>query len=294
LQAGAVMRVRKAVIPAAGLGTRFLPATKAQPKEMLPIVDKPAIQFVVEEAIIAGLSDILIITGRGKRAIEDHFDRAFELEYYLGKQDKKRELSQVETIARMGNIHFIRQGSPAGLGHAVLQAKDHVGNEPFVVLLGDDILGGDPACILSMMQIHEEKESSVIALEKIPIEKAGSYGIVQGVEEKQGLYKIDKLIEKPKPEEAKSDLAIMGRYILTPEIFSALENTDPDAKGELQLTDALSRLGETQSIYGHLYKGLRWDIGDKIGFLKATVDYALSRDDTKDELTAYLKRKLGE
>ena len=288
------MLIRKAVIPAAGLGTRFLPATKAQPKEMLPIVDKPAIQFVVEEALNAGISDILIITGRGKRAIEDHFDRAFELEYYLDKLGKKRELSQVETIASMGRIHFIRQGSPAGLGHAVLQARDHVGNEPFVVLLGDDILGGDPACIQRMMEIYAEKQCSVLGLEKIPIDKASSYGIIQGKHEGDGVYKVDDLIEKPGPKETKSDLAIMGRYILTPEIFQALENTQADAKGELQLTDGLKQLKKTQGIYAYLYNGLRWDTGDKLGFLKATVDFALSREDTRDDFRAYLKKKLDD
>jgi len=286
------MLIRKAVIPAAGLGTRFLPATKAQPKEMLPIVDKPAIQFVVEEAINSGLSDILIITGRGKRAIEDHFDRAFELEYYLEKFGKKEELAQVETTASMGRIHFIRQGSPAGLGHAVLQAKDHVGQEPFVVLLGDDILR-DTSCIENMIEFHKQTKANVIALEKIPTEKAGSYGMVYGSEEKKGFYRIDKLVEKPQTSDAGSELAIMGRYILNPEIFTALENTKPDRIGELQLTDGLVELKKTQPIYGYLYQGLRWDIGNKIGFLKATVDYALERKDTRDEFIAYLKSKLG-
>jgi UTP--glucose-1-phosphate uridylyltransferase len=286
------MTIRKAVIPAAGLGTRFLPATKAQPKEMLPIVDKPAIQFVVEEALVAGISDILIITGRGKRAIEDHFDRAFELEYNLEKLGKKRELSQVETIASMGRIHFIRQGTPSGLGHAVLQAKDHVGDEPFVVLLGDDILGSDPTCILRLMQVYDEKKASVIALQEVPDEKACEYGIVEGEDLGEGLLRISKLIEKPKPGQSKSNLAIMGRYVLTPEIFKALENTQYDKNGELQLTDGLHELNKTQEIYASVYKGLRWDTGNKIGLLKANVDYALQRDDTREEFTAYLKEKL--
>jgi UTP--glucose-1-phosphate uridylyltransferase len=287
------MIIRKAVIPAAGLGTRFLPATKAQPKEMLPIVDKPAIQFVVEEALNAGISDILIITGRGKRAIEDHFDRAFELEYYLDRFGKKRELSQVETIASMGRIHFIRQGSPSGLGHAVLQARDHVGNEPFVVLLGDDILSGDPSCILKMTEIYDEKKCTVVAMERVPMESVTSYGIIQGVEERKGLYKVDRLIEKPAPELVKSNLAIMGRYLLTPGIFHALENTQPDTKGEIQLTDAIEELRKTEPVYGFEYTGPRWDTGNKIGFLKATIDSALSREDTREEITAYLKQKLG-
>jgi UTP--glucose-1-phosphate uridylyltransferase len=286
------MTIRKAVIPAAGLGTRFLPATKAQPKEMLPIVDKPAIQFVVEEALIAGISDILIITGRGKRAIEDHFDRAFELEYNLEKLGKKRELTQVETIASMGRIHFIRQGTPAGLGHAVLQAKDHVGDEPFVVLLGDDILGSDPSCILRLMQVYEDKKASVIALQEVSVEKAAEYGIVEGEDLGDGLLKVSKLIEKPKPGESKSNLAIMGRYVLTPEIFKALENTQYDKNSELQLTDALHELNKTQEIYASVYKGLRWDTGNKIGLLKANVDYALQREDTREEFTAYLREKL--
>lgn len=292
LQDGVQMTIRKAVIPAAGLGTRFLPATKAQPKEMLPIVDKPAIQFVVEEALIAGISDILIITGRGKRAIEDHFDRAFELEYNLEKLGKKRELTQVETIASMGRIHFIRQGTPSGLGHAVLQAKDHVGDEPFVVLLGDDILGSDPSCILRLMEVYEEKKASVIALQEVPIEKAGEYGIVEGEILGDGLLKVSKLIEKPKLGESKSNLAIMGRYVLTPEIFKALENTHYDKNGELQLTDALHELNKTQEIYASVYKGLRWDTGNKIGLLKANVDYALQREDTREEFIAYLREKL--
>ena len=286
------MTIRKAVIPAAGLGTRFLPATKAQPKEMLPIVDKPAIQFVVEEALIAGISDILIITGRGKRAIEDHFDRAFELEYNLEKLGKKRELTQVETIASMGRIHFIRQGTPSGLGHAVLQAKDHVGDEPFVVLLGDDILGSDPSCILRLMQVYEEKKASVIALQEVSVEKAAEYGIVEGEDLGDGLLKVSKLIEKPKPGESKSNLAIMGRYVLTPEIFKALENTQYDKNSELQLTDGLHELNKTQEIYASVYKGLRWDTGNKIGLLKANVDYALQRDDTREEFIAYLREKL--
>ncbi|MCD6218695.1 UTP--glucose-1-phosphate uridylyltransferase GalU [bacterium] len=287
------MLIRKAVIPAAGLGTRFLPATKAQPKEMLPIVDKPAIQFVVEEVLTAGISDILIITGRGKRAIEDHFDRAFELEYYLKKQGKGKLLDEVGTIASMGQIHFIRQGTPAGLGHAVLQAKDHVGNEPFVVLLGDDILGGNPACIQEMMRIYEEKKCSVVAVEQVPIEEAHKYGVVVGekANDNDNLIKVDYLKEKPK--KPKSDLAIMGRYVLTPEIFTMLENISPDEKGEIQLTHALEELLKMQPIYAYLFEGLRWDIGNKIGFLKATVDYALSTDEVRDEFTEYLKDKLG-
>lgn len=291
------MVLRKAVIPAAGLGTRFLPATKAQPKEMLPIVDKPAIQFVVEEAVKAGLSDILIITGRGKRAIEDHFDLAFELEYYLQKNEKfeeLKELKKVETIASMGRIHFIRQGAPLGLGHAVLHAKDHVGNEPFVVLLGDDLLGGDTSCLEKMIQFHYETKSNIIALERIPLEKASSYGVMHGKEQQKGFYKSERLVEKPKEKKDISDLAIMGRYVLNPEIFKALENTKPDEKGEIQLTNALTELSKTQSIYGYLFEGVRWDIGNKLGFLKATVDYALERDDTREEFKAYLKQKLSQ
>lgn len=290
--------IRKAVIPAAGLGTRFLPATKAQPKEMLPIVDKPAIQFVVEEVLTAGISDILIITGRGKRAIEDHFDRAFELEYYLEKAGKKQLLIDVGTIASMGRIHFIRQGTPAGLGHAVLQARDHVADEPFVVLLGDDILAGNPDCILEMMNIYENKKSSIIAVEKVLKEKASEYGIVKGELEKGNLFKISEMLEKPPivpPDyiyEDKYVLAIMGRYALTPEIFANLDTITPDTHGELQLTDALKDLLNSQSIYAYLYEGLRWDIGNKLGFLKATVDYALSISDIRDDFTEYLKGKI--
>jgi UTP--glucose-1-phosphate uridylyltransferase len=293
---GVFMVIRKAVIPAAGLGTRFLPATKAQPKEMLPIVDKPAIQFVVEEAIKAGLSDILIITGRGKRATEDHFDSAFELEYYLrekGKAEELKVLKEVDTITSMGRIHFIRQGAPLGLGHAVLQAKDHIGNEPFVVLLGDDLLPQDTSCLDKMIEFYNETKSNVIALERIPMEKADSYGVIHGKEERKGFFKLTRLVEKPSKPEDKSDLAIMGRYVLNPEIFTALEHTKSDPKGEIQLTDALSELNKSQPIYGFLYEGIRWDIGNKLGFLKATVDYALQRDDTRDEFIEYLKKKLA-
>jgi len=291
------MVIRKAVIPAAGLGTRFLPATKALPKEMLPIVDTPAIQFVVEEAIKAGLSDILIITGRGKRAIEDNFDRAFELEDYLkerGKAEELNKLKKVETIPSMGRIHYIRQGNPFGLGHAVLQAKDHIGDEPFVVLLGDDILPGDTSCLDQMIRFYNKTKSNVIALEKIPIEKAKDYGVAHGREEENGFFKIERLVEKPKKETDMSDMAIIGRYLLNPEIFTALENTPKDQDNEIQLTDALSILNKTQPIYGYLYQGKRWDVGNILGFIKATVDYALERDDTRKDFISYLKKKLAE
>ena len=290
--------IRKAVIPAAGLGTRFLPATKAQPKEMLPIVDKPAIQFVVEEVLNAGISDILIITGRGKRAIEDHFDRAFELEYYLEKAGKLDLLDEVGTIAGMGRIHFIRQGTPAGLGHAVLQAKEHVGDEPFIVLLGDDILEGDPYCIGEMISIYEERKCSSVAVQKVLKEEAKNYGIVRVEKKKDDLFKVLQVEEKPPvapPEfiiDDKFVLAIMGRYVLTPEIFTELENVTPDKFGELQLTHGLERLLNTKPIYAHLHEGLRWDIGSKLGFLKATVDYALSIDEIRDDFIEYLKGKI--
>ena len=282
-------QVRKAIIPAAGLGTRFLPATKAQPKEMLPIVDKPTIQYVVEEAAAAGLSDILIITGRGKRAVEDHFDKAFELEYFLKEKKENERLKQVEESTRIGNIHFIRQKEPLGLGHAVLCAKDHVGNEPFVVLLGDIIVERNRPCTAELIGQYHRRGCSILALQKLPDEKLSSYGVIDGREVENGVYHLTNLIEKPPPGTAPTNLAILGRYLLTPGIFECIEKTNADKGGEIQLTDAIKLLSKIEDIYGFEYKGELWDVGTVPGFLRATVDFALRRDDVKDGFLDYLR-----
>ncbi|HEV3400197.1 MAG TPA: UTP--glucose-1-phosphate uridylyltransferase GalU [Acidimicrobiales bacterium] len=271
--------VRKAVIPAAGLGTRFLPATKAQPKEMLPVVDKPAIQHVVEEAVRAGLRDILIITGRGKRSLEDHFDRSFELEHYLeaaGKSDLLREMRQ---IADMADIHYVRQGEPRGLGHAVGVAREHVGDEPFAVLLGDDIMTEESRVLPDMLDIHERYGRSVVALKEFPLQDISSYGCVRPEQVEETLVRVLDLVEKPRPEDAPSNLAVMGRYVFTPEIFEALDRVGPGRGGEIQLTDAMAVLLKEQTIYGHLFEHGRYDIGDKLDYLRATVELAIERED---------------
>jgi UTP--glucose-1-phosphate uridylyltransferase len=271
--------VRKAVIPAAGLGTRFLPATKAQPKEMLPVVDKPAIQHVVEEAVRAGLRDVLIITGRGKRTLEDHFDRSFELEHYLeaaGKSDLLREMRQ---IADMADIHYVRQGEPRGLGHAVGVAREHVGDEPFAVLLGDDIMTEESRVLPDMLDIYERYGRSVVALKEFPLQDISSYGCVRPEQVEETLVRVLDLVEKPRPEDAPSNLAVMGRYVFTPEIFEALDRVGPGRGGEIQLTDAMAVLLKEQTIYGHVFEHGRYDIGDKLDYLRATVELAIERED---------------
>ena len=271
--------VRKAVIPAAGLGTRFLPATKAQPKEMLPIVDKPAIQHVVEEAVRAGLRDILIITGRGKRSLEDHFDRSFELEHYLeaaGKLDTLREMRQ---IADMAHIHYVRQGEPRGLGHAVGVAREHVSDEPFAVLLGDDIMTDESPVLRDMLDVYERYGRSVVALKEFPRSDISAYGCVRPEQVEENLVRLLDIVEKPKPDDAPSNLAVMGRYVFTPEIFEALDQVGPGAGGEIQLTDAMAILLEQQTIYGYLFDEDRYDVGDKLDYLRATVELAIRRDD---------------
>ncbi|MBJ7513690.1 MAG: UTP--glucose-1-phosphate uridylyltransferase GalU [Acidimicrobiia bacterium] len=280
--------ITKAVIPAAGLGTRFLPATKSQPKEMLPIVDKPAIQYVIEEAVRAGLTDILVVTGRGKRAIEDHFDRNFELEYYLEQQSKTDLLREVQLTSEMADIHYIRQRDPLGLGHAVSVAREHVGNEPFAVLLGDDIMVDDSKLLLSMIDIHARYGRSALALKKVPQESISSYGCVEPEPVHDGLVQVRSIVEKPKPEDAPSDLAVIGRYVFTPEIFDALDRIQPGAGGELQLTDAISLLLETQTVYGCVFESGRYDIGQKIDFLRANVELALDRPDLGPEVAEFL------
>jgi UTP--glucose-1-phosphate uridylyltransferase len=286
------LTVRKAVIPAAGLGTRFLPATKAQPKEMLPIVDKPTIQYVVEEAVAAGLKDILIITGRGKRAVEDHFDKAFELEHFLRLKGKTSELQQIATIADLADIHYIRQGEPLGLGHAVLQARDHVGNEPFVVLLGDDISDPDRSATMAMVAAYEKYQTSILAVQAVNESEVDKYGIVAGEEVVPGEILIRELVEKPPINEAPSNLAIIGRYLLTPGIFDCLARTQPDHRGEIQLTDGLKLLLKEEPMHAVVYRGKRWDVGHVDGYLTANIDWALRRPELKKQLLRYMRRLL--
>jgi len=286
------MKVRKAIIPAAGLGTRFLPATKAQPKEMLPIVDKPTIQYIVEEACASGIEDIIIVTGRSKRAIEDHFDKSYELESELQKSGKDDLLHLVQNISNMTNIHYIRQKEPRGLGHAIYCAKSFVGNEPFAVLLGDDIVDAEVPCLKQMIDIFDEYKTTILGVQKVPDNDVSKYGIVNCKHVEDRVYKVKDLVEKPKKENAPSNIAILGRYIITPKIFECLENTTPGAGGEIQLTDALKQLASMEAMYAYDFIGRRYDVGNKMGFLEATVEFALKRDDLKDDFRAYLKRVL--
>jgi UTP--glucose-1-phosphate uridylyltransferase len=281
-------RVRKAVIPAAGLGTRFLPATKSQPKEMLPVIDKPTIQYVIEEAVRAGITDILIITGRGKRAIEDHFDRNFELEFYLEQGKKDDLLEQVQSVSEMADIHYIRQRDPLGLGHAISVARQHVGSEPFAVLLGDDIMDDDARLLRSMLGVYERYGRSVIAVQEVPREDISSYGCISPDDVEENLVRVGAIVEKPRPEDAPSNLAVIGRYVFTPEIFEALDRITPGAGGELQLTDAIGLLLESQTVFGLTFESGRYDIGKKIDFLRATVELALDRPDLGTEFKAFL------
>lgn len=284
------MTVRKAVFPAAGLGTRFLPATKAQPKEMLPLVDKPTIQYVVEEAVASGLSEIIIVTGRGKRAIEDHFDAAFELEYYLNDRGKVDELAQIKTISELASVCYVRQKEPLGLGHAILCARSLVGDEAFAVFLGDDIIGGAPTpCMRQLLDVHDRYQGPVIAVERVPRDRIHQYGVIDARPVRDHVYEIRDLVEKPRAQDAPSDLAIIGRYVLTPDLFEILAETTPDRRGEIQLTDGLRRLRARRPMYAVEFAGKRYDTGDKLGFLKATVEFALARPDLADEFRAYLR-----
>ena len=284
-------RVRKAVIPAAGLGTRFLPATKALAKEMLPIVDKPTIQFIVEEALASGIEDILVVTGKSKRSIEDHFDSNFELEYNLKEKGKTDLLRLVDESTGI-RLHFIRQSHPRGLGDAVLQAKAFVGNEPFVVLLGDDLMdinGTDYPLTKQLIDDYEATHASTIAVMPVPHEEVSAYGVIapQG-EGINGLYSVETFVEKPNPEDAPSDLAIIGRYLLTPEIFDLLEKQEPGAGNEVQLTDAIDALNKTQRVFAREFKGKRYDVGDKYGYMKTSIEYGLNHPQTKDDLRDYI------
>ncbi len=290
------MRIRKAIIPAAGMGTRFLPATKAMPKEMLPIIDKPGIQYIVEEAVASGIEDILIVTGKGKRAIEDHFDSSYELEQSLLMKGKLDLLSEVQKPSDLIDIHYIRQKEPRGLGHAIWCARKFIGNEPFAVLLGDDIIQSEVPCLRQMMDVYDEVQSSVLAVKKVPNEEVSRYGIVDpdpsgGNGER--IIKVRGVVEKPAPDRSPSNVAIIGRYILTPSIFDILETQDVGAGGEIQLTDAIFRLMQQQSVYAYKFEGNRYDTGEKLGYLKTIIDFALERPDLKDEVRAYLHEKLG-
>jgi len=282
------MRVRKAVIPAAGLGTRFLPATKAQPKEMLPLVDKPIIQYVVEEAVASGIEDIIIVTGRGKRSIEDHFDRNLELELVL--EDKNEELlATVRQLGDMADIHFIRQKQPLGLGHAIYQARRHVGDEPFAVLLGDEVFMGDPPCLKQLMDVQEQTSGSVVAVRPVPMEEVSRYGVIASERVGERLHRALDLVEKPPVAEAPSNLAIVGRYVLDPAIFDILADLPPGRNGEIQLTDGLRELNRFSPVYAYEPVAKRYDVGDKLGYIEATVELALGRSDLGRELERYLQ-----
>ena len=281
--------VKKAIIPAAGLGTRFLPATKAQAKEMLPIVDKPTIQYIIEEAVASGIEEILIITGRNKKSIEDHFDKSVELELELEKSGKMEMLEMVRNISDMVDIHYIRQKEPKGLGHAIHCAKSFVGNEPFAVMLGDDVVDNDVPCLKQLMDCYDEYKTTILGVQEVAPENVNKYGIVNGIHIEDKVYKVKDLVEKPSIEEAPSNIAILGRYIITPQIFKVLENTKPGKGGEIQLTDTLLTLMEEEAMYAYDFEGTRYDVGDKLGFLKATVEYALRKEELRDGFIEYLR-----
>ncbi len=282
------MKVKKAIIPAAGLGTRFLPATKAQPKEMLPIVDKPTIQYIVEEAVSSGIEEILIITGKNKKSIEDHFDKSVELEDQLKKNNKTTLLKLVQNISNMVDIYYTRQKEPRGLGHAVSLAKNFVEDEPFAVMLGDDIVDSKTPCLKQLIDCYDNYNTSILGVQPVKEEAISKYGIINGIEVEKGTYKVKDMVEKPTAQEAPSNIAILGRYIITPKIFEILEKTKPDKRGEIQLTDALKELVKTEAIYAYCFEGERYDAGDKFGFLQANIHYALKNSVLKEELLEYL------
>ncbi|WP_080843894.1 UTP--glucose-1-phosphate uridylyltransferase GalU [Cytobacillus gottheilii] len=287
------MKVRKAIIPAAGLGTRFLPATKAMPKEMLPIVDKPTIQYIVEEAIEAGIEDIIIVTGKGKRAIEDHFDNSFELEQNLIEKGKLDLLNEVQKSSKV-DIHYIRQKEPKGLGHAVWCARKFIGDEPFAVLLGDDIVQAETPCLKQLMNEYDQTFSSVIGVQTVPENETHRYGIIDPSSQNGRRYQVNQFVEKPKQGTAPSNLAIMGRYVLTPEIFMFLDKQEKGAGGEIQLTDAIQQLNEIQRVFAYDFEGTRYDVGEKFGFIKTTLEFALQNEEIKDDLVEYMETKLNE
>lgn len=281
--------IRKAVIPAAGLGTRFLPATKAQPKEMLPIVDKPTIQYIIEEAIQSGIEDVIIVTGRNKRAIEDHFDRSVELELFLEKGQKEKLLHMVKDIADMVDIHYVRQKEALGLGHAIYSARKFIGSEPFAVLLGDDVISSEVPCLKQMIKYHEKWQGNIIGVQEVPLAEVSKYGVIDGSKVSSRLYRAENMIEKPNPAQApKTPLAIMGRYILNPEIFDFLADLPPGKGGEIQLTDALLGLSKIQDVFAYNFIGKRYDVGDKFGFVRATIEFALIHNEIGENLMNYL------
>jgi UTP--glucose-1-phosphate uridylyltransferase len=282
-------KIRKAIIPAAGLGTRFLPATKAMPKEMLPIVDKPTIQYIIEEAIASGIEDIIIVTGKGKRSIEDHFDYAHELEQNLIEKEKFDLLEKVRYSTNLADIHYIRQKEPKGLGHAVWCARNFIGDEPFAVLLGDDIVQSDTPCLGQLINQYEETLSSVIGVQTVPDEETNRYGIIDPSTKNGRLYQVNNFVEKPTKGTAPSNLAIMGRYILTPEIFMFLDRQEKGAGGEIQLTDAIQQLNQIQRVFAYDFEGKRYDVGEKIGFVKTTIEFALQHEDLQQDLMEYIK-----
>ena len=282
------MKIKKAVIPVAGLGTRFLPATKTVPKELLPIVDIPAIQYVVQEAVESGITQVIFVTGRGKDGIEDHFDEAPELELVLEERGQREMVETLRRISKMTEVVSVRQKRPLGLGHAILCARDLVGEEPFAVLLSDDLIDAAVPCLQQLLKVFAEKDDSVIALRRVPEQEVQRYGIVNGTELSQRLYEVKEMVEKPRPSEAPSRLAIIGRYILRPEIFSILEKIAPGRGGEIQLTDGISQLARQKKVYGYEFEGNHYDIGDKMGFVRATVAYALKRGELKEQVRAYL------
>lgn len=287
------MNVRKAVIPAAGLGTRFLPATKAQPKEMLPIVDKPTIQYIIEEAVASGIEDILIVTGRGKRAIEDHFDKSYELEDILKRKGEDDLLSLVQDIANMANVNYIRQKEPKGLGHAIYCARSFIDNEPFAVLLGDNIVDSDVPCLKQLIDVYKIYNKTVLGVQQVAEEDVPKYGIIKCEEIGSHIYSVKDMMEKPDRDKAPSNIAILGRYIITPEIFDYLEDAEPGKGGEIQLTDALRKLLFSGSVYAYDFSGKHYDVGNKLGFLEATVEYAMKRDDLREDFLSYLRKKVA-
>ena len=282
-------KIRKAIIPAAGLGTRFLPATKAQPKEMLPIVDKPTIQYIVEEAVASGIEDIIIVTGRTKKAIEDHFDKSVELEMELEKKQSKKLLEIARSVSQIANIYYIRQKEPKGLGHAVLTAKTFVGNEPFAVLLGDDVIDSEKPALKQMIEVYEKYNASVLGVQTVERKDVNKYGTVDGVQLDSRIYEVKNMVEKPPIDEAPTNVAVLGRYIITPRIFDYLEKQEIGAGGEIQLTDALNKLAKEEPMYAYDFIGHRYDVGNKMGFLQATVEFALKRPELNEEFKAYLK-----
>ena len=284
------MKVKKAIIPAAGLGTRFLPATKAQAKEMLPIVDKPTIQYIIEEAVASGIEDIIIVTGRSKRSIEDHFDKSVELELELEKSGKDEMLAMVRAISDMANIHTIRQKEPRGLGHAIYTARHFIGKEPFAVLLGDDVVVAKKPCLAQMLDVYNEYQTSVLGVQKVSHDVVNKYGIVDCKAVDDRVYKVHDLVEKPAIDDAPSDIAILGRYIITPDIFTYLETQDAGTGGEIQLTDSLRRMSKEQAMYCYDFKGHRYDVGTKIGFLQANIEFALRNPEVSGQMREYLGR----